>query len=215
MLRKTARNEGKDWDKLIAYVLFTYREVPQAPTGFLPFEFLYRRDVLRETWKQPKAKDTNVMSYVLAMREKFDKMTEIVHENLSRAQEQQKTWYDKTARVRELGVGEKVIVLLTISTHKLRAQWQGPYTVVRKIGDTNYVVEMPDKRKRHRTFHVNMLKQWHDPKNCLYTRVSDLEQGDNSDELPLWNNTCAEDLEINESLPLVQQQALRQILDEF
>ena len=82
MLRKTARSEGKDWDKLIPYVLFAYREVPQAPTGFFPFEFLYRRDVLHETWKQPKAKDTNVVSYVLAKREKFDKMTEIVHENL-------------------------------------------------------------------------------------------------------------------------------------
>ena len=37
MLRKTAE-EGKDWDKLIPFVLFAYREVPQASTGFSPFE---------------------------------------------------------------------------------------------------------------------------------------------------------------------------------
>lgn len=92
------------------------------------------------------------------MREKLDQMTELVNENLSRAQEQQKTWYDKTARVREFRVGEKEIVLLPTLMHKLRAQWQGPYTVVRKIGDAHYVVDMQDKRKRHRTFHVNMLK---------------------------------------------------------
>ena len=30
MLRKTAISEGRDWDKLLPYVLFAYREVPQA-----------------------------------------------------------------------------------------------------------------------------------------------------------------------------------------
>ena len=57
MLRKTAVEEGKDWDKLIPYVLFAYREVPQESTGFSPFELLYGRevrgplDVLKETWE--------------------------------------------------------------------------------------------------------------------------------------------------------------------
>ena len=219
MLRKTAKSEGKDWDKLIPYVLFAYREVPQESTGFSPFELLYGRtvrgplDVLRETWEEPQAKDANVVSYVVAMREKLDQMTELVHDNLSRAQEYQKTWYDKSARAREVGVGEKVIVLLPTSTHKLRAQWQGPYTVVRKIGDANYVVDMKDKEKRHRTFHVNMLKRWHERKSCLYTQ--DLEPGDSCEELPLWSNTVSGDPEISEKLPLVQQRALRQLIEQF
>lgn len=37
MLRRTADEEGKDWDRLIPYLLFAYREVPQASTGFSPF----------------------------------------------------------------------------------------------------------------------------------------------------------------------------------
>ena len=45
MLRKTAAEEGKDWDKLIPYVLFAYREVPQESTGFSPFELLYGQEV--------------------------------------------------------------------------------------------------------------------------------------------------------------------------
>ena len=45
MLRKTAVQEGKDWDLLIPYVLFAYREVPQSSTGFSPFELLYGREV--------------------------------------------------------------------------------------------------------------------------------------------------------------------------
>lgn len=45
MLRKVAIGEGKDWDKMIPYVLFAYREVPQSSTGFSPFELLYGREV--------------------------------------------------------------------------------------------------------------------------------------------------------------------------
>ena len=41
MLRKSATKEGKDWNKLLPYLLFAYRKVPQASTGFSPFELLY------------------------------------------------------------------------------------------------------------------------------------------------------------------------------
>ena len=75
--------------------------------------------------------------------------------------------------MREVRVGEKVVVLLPTSTYKLRAQWQGPYTVVREIGDVNYMIDMKNKEKRHRTFHNNMLKRWYEPKNCLYLQESD------------------------------------------
>ena len=38
MCHRTATTEGKDWDKLIPCLLFTYREVPQTSTGFAQFE---------------------------------------------------------------------------------------------------------------------------------------------------------------------------------
>ena len=41
--------------------------------------------MLRETWEAATKSDPNIVSYVLAMREKLDKMTELVQENLSQA----------------------------------------------------------------------------------------------------------------------------------
>ena len=49
MLRKTAKEE-KDWDKLLPYLLFAYREVPQASTGFSPFELVYGNDGNVPAW---------------------------------------------------------------------------------------------------------------------------------------------------------------------
>ena len=33
--------DGKNWDQLLPHVLFAIQEVPQASTGFSPFELLY------------------------------------------------------------------------------------------------------------------------------------------------------------------------------
>jgi hypothetical protein len=113
---------------------------------------------------------------MLAMKEKLTRMTELVQENLSKAQAAQKTWYDKTARARSFEPGDRVLVLLPTSTNKLRAQWQGPYDIVRKQGEANYIVDMADKRKRHRTFHVNMLREWYDSKPLALFTTEDDEQ---------------------------------------
>ena len=169
MLWKTVNEEGKDWDKLLPYVLFVYREVPQSSTGFSPFELLYRRavwgplDILRESWQESERSDESVVSYIMSVQEKLAKMSELAHQNMARAKSQQKTWYDRNARSREFQPGEQVLVLLPTSTSKLLAQWQGPYPVVNRVGPVNYDIDMIGRRRRRRVFHVNMLRAWHAP----------------------------------------------------
>ena len=96
MLRKTAQDEGKDWDKWVPYLLFAYREVPQSSTGFSPFELVYGRqvrgplDILKETWETSKKSSESVISYVLSMQEKLLEMSELAKENLAKAQKRQK-----------------------------------------------------------------------------------------------------------------------------
>ena len=91
MLRKSAAEDGKDWDKLIPYVLFAYREVPQESTGYSPFELLYGRDVrgpldvLKEEWESNTKTDESVAAHVLLMRDRMEKMAELVEKNLRAA----------------------------------------------------------------------------------------------------------------------------------
>ncbi|MBN3299612.1 TRIM4 ligase, partial [Amia calva] len=52
--RKTMEKDGRNWDQLLPFLLFAIREVPQASTGFSPFELLYAHrllDIARETWE--------------------------------------------------------------------------------------------------------------------------------------------------------------------
>ena len=69
MLRKCATTDGKDWDCLLPYVLFIYREAPYESTGFSLFELLYGREfrgplnVLKEEW-QAKSSNESVISHI-------------------------------------------------------------------------------------------------------------------------------------------------------
>jgi len=125
-LKKLVSKEGKDWDRLLPYVLFVY-----PTTGFSPFELLYDKevrgplDMLKEEWKVSEKSDKSVLSYILQVRERIEEMSELVSENVKGAQ---KLWYDQNARDRER-VLEEVLVMLPTTTNKLFAQYQGPYSV--------------------------------------------------------------------------------------
>ena len=193
LLRKVALGQRKDWDKLLPYLLFAYREVPQSSTGFSPFELLYGRpvrgplDIIKETWEVEKNSSENVISHVMSMREKIEEMMEIVQENLKNSQTRQKLWYDKTARERCFQPGEEVLVLMPTTTNKLYAQWQGPYRILCRTGAVNYIIDMHDKQKRKRNFHINMLRKWHAPLSttCFWTEEVQDEQ-DEDVEIPVW-----------------------------
>ncbi|XP_028253710.1 uncharacterized protein LOC114429061 [Parambassis ranga] len=113
MLRKFVSSTGGDWDQWLPYLLFAYREVPQASTGFSPFELLYGRqvrgplDLLRDYWESPASTRENVVSYVVKMRERLEGMSALAQETMKVAQQNQKKWYDQKARERGFEPGQK------------------------------------------------------------------------------------------------------------
>lgn len=119
------------------------------------------------------------------MRKRLEKYHQQAQENLQEAQRQQKLWYDQHARVREFQPGQKVLLLLPSSTSKLLAKWQGPYTVPRKKSQTTYEIHHPDKGKDMQTYHVNLLRTWHEQTNpkapSLFARS--LEEEEEPEEL--------------------------------
>ena len=219
MLRKAATQEGKDWDKLLPYLLFAYREVPQLSTGFSPFELLYGRsvrgplDILKETWEMEKRSKESVISHVLSMRNKMDKMTEIVKENLQLAQVKQKSLYDRGTAVRELVPKDQVLVLLPTSTNKLLAQWQGPYQVIKRLGKVNYVIDMHDRKKRRRVVHINMLKRWHTP---IFDGWAENHQVEDEEDIPDWRDRHSQATTpmLGKQLSTNQQHDLQELLKE-
>jgi hypothetical protein len=120
-------------------------------------------DILKESWEASTKSNESVVSYVLTIQERLARMSELARENLAKAQQEQKRWYDQNARVRRFQEGDQVLVLLPSSTNKLLVKWQGPYPVKKVVSSVNYKVDMFDHQKRQRVFHVNMLRKWNTP----------------------------------------------------
>uniref|UniRef100_A0A8C2IIM4 ribonuclease H n=1 Tax=Cyprinus carpio TaxID=7962 RepID=A0A8C2IIM4_CYPCA len=148
MLRRVAAEDKRDWDQMLPYVLFGIREIPQASTGFTPFELLFGRqprgllDVAREAWEQQPAVHRTTIEHVREMRERIDRVMPIVREHLVKAQQAQQRHYNRAAQPREFQRGDHVLVLVPTAACKFLATWQ------------------PGKRKEDQLYHVNLLKRW-------------------------------------------------------
>ncbi len=166
MLRRVVAEDKRDWDLMIPYVLFGIREVPQASTGFTPFELLFGRqprgllDVAKEAWEQQPAAHRSVIEHVREMRGRIDRVMPLVREHLSKAQQAQQRHYNRAAQPREFQPGDRVMVLVPTAACKFLATWQGPYTVLERIGPVTYRVRQPGRRRTEQLYHINLLKKW-------------------------------------------------------
>uniref|UniRef100_A0A8K9XER4 Integrase catalytic domain-containing protein n=1 Tax=Oncorhynchus mykiss TaxID=8022 RepID=A0A8K9XER4_ONCMY len=167
MLRRVVSRDGKNWDMLLLHLMFALREVPQASTGFSPFELLYGRpcqgilDLAKETWETQPCPFRSTIEHIILMRDRLSAVWPIVKEHMEKAQRTQGRAYDKSATPREFTVGEKVMVLVPTAEHRLLAQWRGPYKVMKRGSPVNYLIKQPDRRKKVQLYHINLLKTYH------------------------------------------------------
>ncbi len=82
-----------------------------------------------------------------------------------------KTWYDRKARHRVFSSGDQVLVLLPVPGSVLQAQYSGLYIIERKVGECNYVVKTPDRKRKTRMCHVNLLKPYIDRNQTVCAEV--------------------------------------------
>ncbi len=105
MLCRVAAEDKRDWDLTLPYVLFGIQEVPQASTGFTPFELLVGRqprgllDVARETWEQQPMPYRSVIEHVKEMRELINWVMPLVWEHHTKAQQAQQRRYNRAVQL--------------------------------------------------------------------------------------------------------------------
>lgn len=83
------------------------RKVPQASTGFSPFELLCRQqprdilDLLPDTWFQQAEDLKEPTLFIRDLQEKLQQVSCLAQEVLGQAQVRQKERYDRQAKVQE------------------------------------------------------------------------------------------------------------------
>lgn len=152
----------------IPFVLFAAREAVQESLGFSPAELVFGhtpRGPLKilhdEFLSVHSSPEKNVLDYVSQFRERLHCANSLAKESLSASQAVMKRNYDRVAVQRQFKIGDKVLALLPIPGSALSAKFSGPYDVHDCLSDTDYVIGTPDRRRKTRVCHVNMLKRYH------------------------------------------------------
>ena len=230
MLKRTCVERSKDWDKYLPAVIFAYREVPQESLGFSPFELVYGRSVrgpmaiLKELWTNevPDDQVKSTYQYVLDLRDRLESTCDLARQNLQKASSRYKKYFDRRSKVRNMKIGDKVLVLLPTDNNKLLLQWKGPYTIVKKVGHNDYQIEVGGKLK---TFYANLLKHYVERNimGNLLASVSSCEVGDDTHdfeyadmpEFPVQSTETFADVDINPSLSDNQRAEIVSLLRNF
>ena len=112
---------------------------------------------------RPAACSTN--DYALHTRELMCEAYGIVREHLGRYAEVMKSNYDAAVKPTKFQVDELVWYFCPRSRAGTSPKWtrfySGPYRVVRRVNDVNYVIQLTP-RSRQIIVHVNKLKQHHE-----------------------------------------------------
>lgn len=170
MLKKYCWETGNEWDEGVPFVLFAVRETTQESLQFSPTELVFGHSVrgpLKVLKEQMLGLDNslsptkNILDYVARFRERVQEACACAKEALAEAQSSMKQLFDRAAVSRAFSVGDKVLVLLPIPGSALSARFVGPYEVVGKRSDTDYIIKTPDRKRQKRVCHINMLKAYH------------------------------------------------------
>ena len=169
MLTKYCNTQGKDWDEGVPLMLFAIREAPQESLGCSPNEILFGRDISGplKLFYQSLLHDHNEQDltvYVSKLKGKLSSISKFVKENLLSAQDKMKVTYDRNTQERVFSIGDEVLLFLPTHKPPFTNRFEGPYTILDKKGKTNYVISTPDKRKKTRLVHINLLREYHGPK---------------------------------------------------
>ncbi|CAM4678617.1 unnamed protein product [Leuciscus chuanchicus] len=166
MLRSYCVETGKDWDEGLPFLLFAVRETVQESLGYSPAELVFGHVVrgplklLSEQLLTEHPTPVAIPDYVQSLRQRLQSAREVAAKHLETAQGKMKARFDQKSVKRSFHPGDSVLALLPTPGSVFQAKFNGPYIVKKKVSDTNYIINTPDRRRKSRLCHINMLKRY-------------------------------------------------------
>lgn len=157
-LAKYCNEEKSDWDVFLQQVVSAYNTGVHATTGFAPYELAFGRklkspfDPTSKIVKIPRADE--FYKYLQRSRTIIIKAA---CENIRQQQHLSKQRYDVNRKDMSYNIGDLVYVKVFADRHKLDERWVGPFEIIERHGDQNYLVNEQGTERKDRC-HVSQLR---------------------------------------------------------
>ena len=215
-----------DWEEALPKVCIAYNTSIHSTTGYSPFYLMYGReprlpiDIVYGTQSQSS---TSVDHFVQKSHTLMEQAYNRVREHLSTRHQRQKDIYDKRIHGKPYKDGDTVWLFDTVidkgKSKKFHHPWQGPYRVLKKISDCDYLIESTTGKHTQTIVHFNRLKLCK-PGTRFQDNRSDGESCLNNDppQPAAASHTVGENLELvdtNDASTAVQPARLRRPPSRF
>jgi len=156
-ISKCAHESPKQWHKKLGYILWALREIPNETTHVAPWilvhGFLPRGPlaILKETWagerELPLDLGKTAVEYLNELKLNLQTACDYADSHAMREQNRYVAHHNLRSRDKSFSVGEQVLILKPDSTNKLFSRWSGPASVVERLSNHSYLVEIDGSRK--------------------------------------------------------------------
>jgi hypothetical protein len=169
MVKAYLKGEQRDWDLHLGCLAAAYRATPHEATGFSPNFLMLGREV-RLPAEVLFGSPVNLADYpssygeyVDKLRERMYKAHEVSRLHLEANAKRHKQIYDGKTTFYTYNPGDLVWCLSEAKqlqvTPKLRRPYEGPYLVVWKLSDLDYIIQLT-KDGKQRIVHHNLLRPY-------------------------------------------------------
>ena len=235
IIRKVAFDNTQEWDRYLHTTLYNIRSTPQETTGFTPFELVFGfppstlHSRIRDNWLGDNhCNEKPLHQYVIDLRSRILKSCLDAARATASQQAKSKIRYDKSAKMRKLVEGDKVLLLLSNNTGKIDRQWSGPFEVTEVVSPVNYKISINGKEKK---YHINMLQKYNERPasltlseneyvyaNSAIVFDNDLDDNEGLTQIEIPPIECSENytnVKINNELYECQYKAVQDLLYKF
>ena len=169
MLKQYVSPQQDDWDEFLPLVALAYNSSRHSSTSYSPNYLMFGRDfrvplelVLPLPGEELDSNpgDDSLDHFISRMAQVFKHVYGLTREHLHAAMKVQKHYYNRKAAVRKFQVGQSVWLYNPKRrkgrSPKLDKPWEGPYAVVRLLGEVLCEIQL-NRRCKSKVVHVDKL----------------------------------------------------------